>query len=109
MKKNVFILVTMFMVGLGSAIGSIDKLSVKLRLAYLDPADKSDAFSALGIDFAADSILVESKWIPEIDIEYAFTENLLGEVVLTIPQRHEVTLAGVGSVGELEHLPPRSA
>lgn len=79
---------------------------VKIRAAYLETADKSDAFSALGIDFPKNSISVEDKWIPELDVTYAFTENLLAELVLTIPQRHDVTLAGVGDIGFLEHLPP---
>lgn len=79
---------------------------VKLRAAYLNPADKSDAFSALGVNFAADAISVEDKWIPEIDVTYAFSQNISAELVLTVPQEHEVTLAGVGSLGSIEHLPP---
>ncbi|MCB1120825.1 MAG: outer membrane beta-barrel protein [Verrucomicrobiae bacterium] len=79
---------------------------VKVRAAHLDTANKSDAFSALGINFPSNAIHVESKWIPELDLAYAFTENLLAEVVLTIPQKHDVTLAGVGKLGYIEHLPP---
>ncbi|MBC2605897.1 OmpW/AlkL family protein [Pelagicoccus albus] len=79
---------------------------VKVRAAYLETADESDAFSALGIDFAEDAVSVESKWIPEIDVTYNFTENVLAELVLTVPQKHDVSLAGVGSLGTLEHLPP---
>jgi outer membrane protein len=79
---------------------------VKVRAAYLDTTDKSDAFSALGINFPKNAVQVESKWIPELDLMYAFTENLLAEVVLTVPQKHDVTLAGVGKLGYLEHLPP---
>jgi len=79
---------------------------VKIRAAYLETANNSDAFSALGIDFPSNAISVEDKWIPELDVTYAFTENLLAELVLTIPQRHDVTLAGVGKLGYLEHLPP---
>ncbi|MBD5781755.1 OmpW family protein [Pelagicoccus sp. NFK12] len=81
-------------------------IEVKYRMAYLDTANESDAFSALGIDFASDAVTVESKWIPELDIAYHFTENLVGELVLTVPQKHDVYLAGVGKLGSLEHLPP---
>ena len=83
-----------------------DRLSIKLRLAYLETVDESKAFSALGIDFASDAISVEDKWIPEFDITYVLTDNLLAEVVLTLPQDHTVRLAGVGKLGELTHLPP---
>ncbi len=80
--------------------------SIKLRAAFLETADDSDAFSALGIDFAEGAVSVEDKLIPEIDITYAFTENLLAELVLTTPQKHSVFLSGVGKLGSLEHLPP---
>lgn len=79
---------------------------IKYRLAYLETANKSDAFSALGIDFAADAISVESKLIPEIDLAYNISDNLSAELVLTIPQKHDVSLEGVGDLGTLEHLPP---
>jgi len=80
--------------------------NIKLRAAYLETADESDAFSALGINFAEGAVSVEDKWIPEIDITYAFTKNLLAEAALTIPQKHDVYLAGVGKIGSLEHIPP---
>ncbi|MDQ8184814.1 OmpW family outer membrane protein [Pelagicoccus sp. SDUM812002] len=79
---------------------------VKVRAAYLETADNSDAFSALGIDFASGAVSVEDKWIPEIDVTFNLTENVLAELVLTIPQKHDVFLAGVGKLGSLEHLPP---
>jgi len=105
MKTILFLLSSLLLVA--SVQGAwTDKLAVKLRVAYLETVDESDAFSALGIDFAADAISVEDKWIPEFDITYDFTDNLVLEVVLTIPQEHEVTLAGVGSLGDLTHLPP---
>ena len=80
--------------------------TIKLRVAYLETADDSDAFFALDIDFPSGAVSVEDKWIPEIDVQYAFTKNLLAELVPTIPQKHDVYLAGVGKLGHLEHLPP---
>ncbi len=80
--------------------------SIKLRAAYLETADDSDAFSALGIDFAEGAVSVEDKWIPELDIAYGLTENVVFEIVLTIPQKHSVYLEGLGKLGSLEHLPP---
>lgn len=80
--------------------------TARIRATYLDMADKSDAFSALGINFRADSVDVDSKWIPEFDFSYAFSENLSAELVLTIPQKQKVGLAGVGRLGSFKHLPP---
>ena len=30
------------------------------------------------------------KWIPEVDISYFFTKNIAAELVLTVPQKHDV-------------------
>ena len=79
---------------------------VRLRATYVDTANKSDAFTALAINFASDSVEVQSKMIPEVDISYWFTPNFSTEIVLTIPQKHEVTLRGVGKLGTFKHLPP---
>lgn len=83
-----------------------EKWTARIRGTYLDMANKSDAFTALGTNFAGGAVRVDSKWIPEIDFTYAFTEHLRAELVLTVPQKQEVTLAGVGKLGSFKHLPP---
>ncbi|GAB5559763.1 MAG: OmpW family protein [Synoicihabitans sp.] len=80
--------------------------SVRLRATYLETIDKSGAFSALGIDFPSNAVSVSDKLIPEIDINYQLTETLFAELVLTIPQKHSVYLAGAGRLGSFKHLPP---
>lgn len=80
--------------------------SVRLRATYLETVDKSNAFTALGIGFGKDAISVSNKTIPEIDVGYAFTDTLSAELVLTIPQKHDVFLAGIGRLGSFKHLPP---
>ena len=75
---------------------------VRVRAAHLSPADKSDPVGGTG---AADRISVESRTIPELDISYFFSPNLAAELVLTVPQKHEVMLDGV-SIGSFRHLPP---
>ena len=74
---------------------------VRLRAVSLQPADKSDA--APGIP--ADAIHVSSRTLPEVDISYFFTKNLATELVLTVPQEHDVTLAGT-KIGTFKELPP---
>ena len=80
--------------------------STHLRATYVATADKSDAFSALGINFASNAISTNDKLIPEIDVNYAFTDTLSAQLVLTIPQKLEVSLAGVGKLGSFNYLPP---
>lgn len=75
---------------------------VRVRATHLAPADKSDPIAGTG---AANRISVESRTIPEIDISYFFSPNLAAELVLTVPQRHDVMLDGA-SIGSFRHLPP---
>jgi outer membrane protein len=67
-----------------------------VRAVRLSPANDS---SGLDID-------VESKTIPDISFRYAFTKNVAAELLLTVPQKHDVSLAGVGNIGSFKHLPP---
>lgn len=88
------------------ALQAASPWSARLRATYLETADKSDAFTALGINFGANAVKVNDKFIPEIDVDYAFTDSFSAELVLTIPQTQDVTLAGVGKLGSFKHLPP---
>ena len=76
----------------------------RVRAIWIDPADKSDPIGALGVP--GDAIDVESKIAPDIDFEYFFTPNWSAELLLTIPQKHDVEVDGVGSIGSFKHLPP---
>lgn len=69
---------------------------VRVRAVDVLPDAKSDPLS--GID-------VENKVIPEVDISYFFTPNWAVELILTYPQRHNLTLNGA-PIGSLKHLPP---
>lgn len=77
---------------------------VRLRATRIIPADKSQAIPGLGVP--EDGIEVSSKTIPEIDFTYFLTNNIAAELVLTVPQKHEVTIKGVGKIGTFKHLPP---
>ncbi len=90
----------------GTSCYAASPWSLRLGATYLDTANASSAFTALSTFFPADSISVESKWMPEFDVGYAFTDTIRAELVLTIPQTHEVKLAGVGRLGSFKELPP---
>ncbi len=81
---------------------------VRARAVYMDTANQSDPIPALGVT-ASDTVHVSKKTIPELDISYFFTKNIAAELVLTIPQKHDVTLVAGGTstkLGTLKHLPP---
>jgi len=76
---------------------------VRFRAVSINPADKSDAIPGLGV--AADKITVSTKVIPEVDFTYFFSPNLAAELILTVPQEHDVKLNGT-KIGTFKHLPP---
>lgn len=81
---------------------------IRARAVHINPANKSDAVPALAVP--ADAIEVSKKWIPEADFSYFFSKNLAAELVLTYPQKHNVTVtqSAIGSfnAGSFKHLPP---
>jgi len=59
-----------------------------------------------GTDTAAISGLkVNDIVLPEVDFTYFFSPNLAVELILTVPQQHDVTLKGA-ALGTITHLPP---
>ena len=48
---------------------------------------------------------INNKTFPEIDFVYNLTRNISTELVLTYPQKHDVSLQGV-KIGSVKHLPP---
>lgn len=110
MKKSLLVsgaaLAAVLLAGIVPQARAASPWTARLRATYLQMADKSDAFTALGINFRPDSVSINSKFIPEFDFSYAFSPNLSAELVLTIPQSQDVSLAGVGNLGKFKHLPP---
>jgi outer membrane protein len=54
----------------------------------------------------ANAISVSDKVIPDINISYYFTPSWASELVLTLPQEHDVKVEGIGNIGSFKHLPP---
>lgn len=75
---------------------------VRGRVVNIDPSNKSEPIGGAG---ASDRIGVSSKAIAEVDISYFFTPNLAAELILTYPQKHNVSLDGA-KIGTFKHLPP---
>ncbi|MCL2657872.1 MAG: outer membrane beta-barrel protein [Betaproteobacteria bacterium] len=72
---------------------------VRARATYVDFSN-NNSDNVLGADVAA-----QSKWIPEVDVTYFFTQNIATELVLSVPQKHNISLGG-DKIGSLQELPP---
>ena len=94
---------------------------VRLRLLSMSNADLSAPFTIGGTSAAtsvahandvggtsipANAIHVSDKVFPEVDVTYFITRQWSTELILTYPQDHAVSVAGVGNIGTIRHLPP---
>jgi outer membrane protein len=71
---------------------------VRVRAVHLDSANKDS--TGLGLS-------VNNKTIPELDISYFLSPNMAVELILTVPQKHELSSSVLGGqIGTLKHLPP---
>lgn len=81
---------------------------LRVRAVNLDLAGESAAIPALGVP--GDAIQVSSRTIPEMDFSYFLTRNLVAELILTYPQKHDVdvtaSVLGEFKAGTFKHLPP---
>ena len=83
------------------------KLTMRVRIIDIVPADKSDAIPGLVVK---DGIDLSNKVAPDIDFEYALSPHVGLELLLSVPQRHDVTAhlegGGTYNLGSVQHLPP---
>ena len=101
MKKSMMVVAVLGLFA-GHVMAEESPWLLRLRAVNISPANKSEPVGGTG---AADRLHVSSKTIPDVDISYFFTPNLAAELVLTYPQKHDVTLDGA-SIGTFKHLPP---
>jgi outer membrane protein len=72
---------------------------VRARAVRLDAANKDT--------IAITDVAINDKTIPEVDISYFFTPSFALELILTYPQKQDVSSsAHGGKIGTLKHLPP---
>jgi outer membrane protein len=50
-------------------------------------------------------VTASDKWLPDLDISYFFTPNIALELVLSVPQTHDIELGGT-KIGTVKQLPP---
>ena len=101
-KSLAAVLATLSLVAASSVMAEETPWLVRVRAVHLDTADKSDPVGGVG---ASDRLTVSNKTIPEFDVSYFFSPNLAAELILTYPQKHDVSLDGA-KIGTFKHLPP---
>lgn len=81
---------------------------VRVRALSVSPANGSTPIAALAVPSGA--IHVSDKIYPEIDITRFITKNIAAELILTVPQKHDVNFkssaVGAFKAGTFKLLPP---
>jgi len=85
------------------------KVTARFGGVYIIPADNSKAIGALAVP--KDAIDVSNEWAPDLDFEYALTERIGVELLLSIPTKHKVVAEQTAlgpdvRLGSVTHLPP---
>jgi outer membrane protein len=86
--------------GLGAALGASaaeGDLLVRGRVTYLDFDNRQNGMPAV--------VKADSRVIPEVDISYFFSDHLATELVLTYPQKVDISVNGADA-GSVRALPP---
>ena len=96
------VLAALLAVASSQALAQDSNWLLRARAVHIDTANESTPLAGAG---ASDRIHVSTKTIPEVDVSYFFTPNLAAELILTYPQKHDVTLDGQ-RIGSFRHLPP---
>ena len=100
MKKNLLAVAVLCALTSGAAFAQQAESPwlVRVRALHLDSANKDS--TGLGLS-------VNNKTIPEVDISYFFNKNVAAELILTVPQKHDLSSSVLGGrIGSLKHLPP---
>ena len=100
MKKNLLAVAVLCAMTSGAAFAQQAESPwlVRVRAVHLDSANKDS--TGLGLS-------VNNKTIPEVDISYFFNKNVAAELILTVPQKHDLSSSVLGGrIGSLKHLPP---
>lgn len=99
MKKTLILSVALTALALPALAQSQGEMTFGVGVAYVSP--KSDTGKLAGMD----SEINESAR-PSLTFEYFIRDNLGVEVLAATPFSHDVSLAGLGEVGTVKHLPP---
>jgi outer membrane protein len=100
MKKNLLAVAVLCALTSGAAFAQQVESPwlVRVRSLHLDSSNKDSTGLGLSID---------NKTIPEVDISYFFNKNVAAELILTVPQKHDLRSSVLGAhIRSLRHLPP---
>lgn len=98
MHKKILV-AALAVVGLSSATVQADDGPFMVRVRAVNVAFTGSVQTVAG------KVEADNRWIPEVDFSYFITPNIAAELVLTYPQKVDITANGA-KIGDIRALPP---
>lgn len=98
MKKQVIAAAVLCSLVSGAAFAAEQEGSWMVRARAVNLNSANTDSTGLGLT-------INNKVIPEVDISYFYNKNVAVELILTVPQEHNLESKGT-KIGTVEHLPP---
>ena len=95
--KKIIVLAALAACAAGAVQAQESPWMVRFRATNLGMENKNETQVA--------GLAASDKTIPEVDISYFFNKNVAAELILTVPQKHDVN-TNAGPLGTFKHLPP---
>lgn len=102
MRKTIIAAVALAAASLGStsAMAQFQEGSILVRARAVNLQSSNSDSTGLGLS-------INDKTIPEVDFSYFLSKNLAAELILTVPQEHDLSSKALGGkIGTVTHLPP---
>ena len=109
MRRSLPLLIAGLAVALASApvlAQSKGDWTVGVGVHQVNPKSDNGALNGSALGLGSLSVDVDSDVKPTITGEYFIADNLGIEVLAALPFKHDISIDGVGVVGETKHLPP---
>ena len=95
--KKIIVLAALAACAAGAVQAQESPWMVRFRATNLGMENKNETQVA--------GLAASDKTIPEVDISYFFNKNVAAELILTVPQKHDVNTSTT-HLGTFKHLPP---
>jgi len=102
MRKTIIVAAALVTASLGStsAMAQFQEGSILVRARAVNLQSSNSDSTGLGLS-------INDKTIPEVDFSYFLSKNLAAELILTVPQEHDLSSKALGGkIGTVTHLPP---
>ena len=79
---------------------------MRVGASNVDPDDNNGSIDLTGVGLGNPNIEVDDAWSLTFTGSYQWTDNWAIELLAAYPFEHDISVQGLGKVGQVKHLPP---